>query len=485
MKARGVITETNLEFQQTSTLDSLGNWNAFVEDTNGGTAGGVTTQTRASNSANEIDTDNVHNDAVADDPINGTWADPVYDAAGNMIKAPKGQGSEPTGLFLIYDAFGHVAGISSTATTDGDFTDAGEVRYVYDALGRRIQKVFAGTATADEDSYYNEGYQELETRRNGSSNPYQQYVWDQRFIDTPIVRYRDVNGHGNSTSTGDGTLEETLYATYDANFNITGLVQENGTFVERYVYTPYGTRTILSSNFASVIGSSAYDWQLGHQGLRLDGETGSYYNRARYLNSSLGVFEQRDPLGTKYQDGMSLYQYLAGRPVSFNDPSGLCPNCQELSDAYDADIARLPQLRAQASAAGVPVTAAQSILDRLGASFQAATDDFSVKTLLAASLTTRVAAVSLPSDPRDPSYRYQMEQYQSLLDSMKDSANDVLAAEKTLNSIKGQLDNAKASFDAAAAEAYILKKALSNMLKLAADDLAAYQACVAAKQGNP
>jgi RHS repeat-associated protein len=162
----------------------------------------------------------------------------------------------------------------------------------------------------------------LETRRNGSTNAYEQYVWDLRYIDAPILRYRDANGHTTSTATGDGTLEETLYVTYDANFNVTGLAQENQTFVERYVYTPYGDRTVLTGTFGSRA-STSYDQQLGHQGLRIDAESGTYYNRARQLHSGLGSFTARDPKLTEYQDGMSLYGFVEQNPVNYVDPFGL------------------------------------------------------------------------------------------------------------------------------------------------------------------
>ncbi|GIW77442.1 MAG: hypothetical protein KatS3mg104_2505 [Phycisphaerae bacterium] len=141
----------------------------------------------------------------------------------------------------------------------------------------------------------------------GSSTAYEHNVWNLRYINAPVVRYRDANSHTASTSTGDGTLEETLYATYDANFNVTGLVQENQTFVERYVYTPYGDRTVLTGTSGSR-SSTSHDWQLGHRGLRIDTETGTYYNRARQLHAGLGAFASRDPLGTQFVDGPTLYQ---------------------------------------------------------------------------------------------------------------------------------------------------------------------------------
>jgi RHS repeat-associated protein len=65
---------------------------------------------------------------------------------------------------------------------------------------------------------------------------------------------------------------------------------------------------------------SDFGFLLGHQGLRLDTETGAYYNRARYLQSGLGTFGGRDPV--PYVDGFHLYQYQVGSPVNLTDPSG-------------------------------------------------------------------------------------------------------------------------------------------------------------------
>ncbi|GIW75166.1 MAG: hypothetical protein KatS3mg104_0229 [Phycisphaerae bacterium] len=122
---------------------------------------------------------------------------------------------------------------------------------------------------------------------------------------------------------------------YDANFNITGLVQENQTFVERYVYTPFGDRTVLTGTFGSR-SSTSYDWQLGHQGLRIDTESGTYYNRGRQrYHPGIGGFTQRDPLGSDYQDGMNLYQPYRGNPVVYTDSSGYCCGVTVPSEAFE------------------------------------------------------------------------------------------------------------------------------------------------------
>ena len=111
-----------------------------------------------------------------------------------------------------------------------------------------------------------------------------------------------------------------LYVAQDANYDVTATVDgDSGTVVNRFVYTPYGQRTVLTATWSA----GTTDFMLGHQGLMLDGESGMYYNRARYYHPTLGTFVQRDPKG--YVDGADLYQYVRSNPVDANDPTGLQP----------------------------------------------------------------------------------------------------------------------------------------------------------------
>jgi hypothetical protein len=59
----------NKQFDQDWTLDGLGNFSGFNDD--------GTSQNRTANAANEISS------------ISGSWIDPTYDAAGNMISGSK------------------------------------------------------------------------------------------------------------------------------------------------------------------------------------------------------------------------------------------------------------------------------------------------------------------------------------------------------------------------------------------------------------
>ena len=275
------LTDTNrggVDLQNWS-LDALGNWDQFTDQ--------GTTQTRDQNEANETT------------EITGGWITPGYDAAGNMTTMPKA-GAETTSFTAKYDAWNRLVELR-------DSNNNLVARYEYDGRGFRTRKTLGDGTTFD--YYQNDSNQLLEVRKNGSANAYEQYVYDQRYIDAPVMVYRDTNT--------DGTVDQKLYITQDANFNVTAVVDgATGGVVNRFVYTPNGQRTVLTATWTA----GTTDFMLGHQGLYLDGESGLYYNRARYLHPTLGSFIQRDPLG--YVDGASLYQYELDSPTDSRDSNG-------------------------------------------------------------------------------------------------------------------------------------------------------------------
>ena len=168
--------------------------------------------------------------------------------------------------------------------------------------------------------------------------PHVQYVWSPRYVDTPIVRFRDMNGDGDFVDEGD----ETLYYLTDANYNVTALVDTDGKVAERYLYDPYGRRHVVNGDDGvDPDGDPTPDptehdmpeWTLdpdnvsdvanepGYTGHRLDAETGLLQMRHRYYDVDLGRFVSVDPDG--YVDGLNLYQYCKSGPVSATDPMGL------------------------------------------------------------------------------------------------------------------------------------------------------------------
>ena len=276
---------------------------------------GDVNQTRTHNKANEIE-DTVNQ---TPDDISGTpdWVDPAYDLAGNMTAGPQPryETADANTQLYKYDAWNRLTKIYRDADTDDTIDDPGElvVTYSYDGLNRRIRKVVAGGDTYD--YYYNESWQVLEVQKAGRTNKtYQQSVWGIQYVDAPVVQFRD--------TADDGTLDETLYYTYDGNFNVTAVIKPDGTVAERYTYDPYGQVTFKAADWSDAASQakSAYDNEILYCGYRWDPESGLFHVRNRYLTPPLGRWLTNDLIG--YRDGMNRYQYGKANPLSWVDTHG-------------------------------------------------------------------------------------------------------------------------------------------------------------------
>ncbi len=139
----------------------------------------------------------------------------------------------------------------------------------------------------------------------------QRYVWSPVYVDALNLRDRDTDANGS--------LDERLWVMQDANWNVVGLVNASGVVVERYAYDAFGAVTVMNGSW-TVIGSSAYGWVHGHQGLRLD--LVGYDNRWRILDPVMGRFRNMDPI--RYDAGdVVLYAYVSNNPLVGLDPTGL------------------------------------------------------------------------------------------------------------------------------------------------------------------
>jgi RHS repeat-associated protein len=230
----------------------------------------------------------------------------TYDKAGNVT-------ADQTGQQLVYDAWGRLVKVLSAS-------GAVLAAYAYDGLGRRIQETASGITT---DLYYDQQGNVLEEDVGGVAKA--QYVYSPA-DGSLIERDRD--------ATGNGQLSERLYAQTDANGDVTALVNAAGQVVERYVYDPYGTVTVLDANWNTRAGSQ-YAWRYLFQGGRYDPATGYYHFGARDYSPSLGSWLEQDPLGLGAGDP-NVYRFVGGNPVNATDPSGLTEEDrrQEIYGAY-------------------------------------------------------------------------------------------------------------------------------------------------------
>ena len=76
------------------------------------------------------------------------------------------------------------------------------------------------------------------------------YIRSPVYVDALVLRDRDSNG--------DGTLDERLYVAQDANYNVTVLLDNSGNVVERYIYDPFGSVTVLDADWTERSGGSEY-----------------------------------------------------------------------------------------------------------------------------------------------------------------------------------------------------------------------------------
>ncbi|NNE55535.1 MAG: hypothetical protein HKN32_05915, partial [Flavobacteriales bacterium] len=120
-------------------------------------------------------------------------------------------------------------------------------------------------------------------------------------------------------TTGNGTLDERLYALQDANWNVTSIVSASGAVQERFAYSAYGEPMFLNSIFVEQA-SSSRNWERLFAGYWWDLKVKLYNVRNRVFNSSLG-WETRDPLSC--QACCNLYIYM--EPIDLVDPMGLDP----------------------------------------------------------------------------------------------------------------------------------------------------------------
>jgi len=300
---------TNKRFAQAwPTLDPLGNWLSFNEDSNGDGTNDLT-QTRAANAVNEIT-------SLSTSPT--AWTQPGYDAAGNMTSLPRP--SAPTsGYLATYDAWHRLVKLRTDVTTPVTVAE-----YAYDGLTRRtVKKTHAsGTLSETRHFYYSAGWRLLEERIDAGTTYGAQYVWGLRYIDDCVLRDRPSGS-------------ERLYVLQDANWNVDALYSSG--IVERYAYAPYGAPTVLNADFTVKSGGTGYAWNVLYAGYKWDAESGLFQVRFRYLHPMLGNWVTRDPIG--YGSDTNLYWNVYGNPIVYVDPFGLRPclcGCEGLVDVKDA-----------------------------------------------------------------------------------------------------------------------------------------------------
>jgi RHS repeat-associated protein len=165
------------------------------------------------------------------------------------------------------------------------------VRYVYDALGRRVMRY--GT-TQGKTKFTYDGEDVLLDDNDGTQTKY-------------------LNGRGIDNKLRQTTASNTTYFLSDHLGSTNGLADTSGNVTpsNSTAYDSFGNAT--NANFAS---------RYQFTGREYDSFSGLHYYRARFYDGNLGRFISEDPIGFAGGD-VNLYGYLSNNPLAGRDSFGL------------------------------------------------------------------------------------------------------------------------------------------------------------------
>lgn len=169
-------------------------------------------------------------------------------------------------------------------------TRKSSVRYKYDALGRRVQRIVG----------------------NSKENTKYTYEGDDVLLDNDdgtITKY--LNGPGIDNKLRATNVSSTNYFLSDHLGSTNGLTNSSGSLTASNSYDSFGNPA-----------NSSFPSRYQFTGREYDSSTGLQYSRARFYDPKLGRFISEDPIGFAGGD-VNLYGYVWNNPFNFTDPFGL------------------------------------------------------------------------------------------------------------------------------------------------------------------
>ena len=258
------------------------------------------------------------------------WETLQYDAAANLLDSKYREDYSNYNLIRCnqllhfrghhyrYDEHGRTQTKQTIGTTQHYHYDAehrlSEVRieqtgrsqrygYVYDALGRRIEKhqIDREGQPYNRTRFLWDGLRMIQ--ETGSNHPTSLYIYTDQNSYEPLARIDT-----------DGNQEQHIrYFHTDLNGCPEELTDANGKILWECSFQLWGKRI-------HEIEHESIEQNLRYQGQYLDRETGLHYNTFRYYDPEIGRFTQPDPIGLL--GGFNLYQY-APNALTWVDPWGL------------------------------------------------------------------------------------------------------------------------------------------------------------------
>ncbi|WP_299461290.1 SpvB/TcaC N-terminal domain-containing protein [uncultured Microscilla sp.] len=191
--------------------------------------------------------------------------------------------------------------------------------YQYNAHGQRTRKVFEqrhdGNQTWIDEAIYLGGY-EIRRRKNRSSTGNLTPLEDYRVVKQAGAIWRYQAGQKAST---DPALAQQRYQLQDHLNSSTLEADHQGKIITYEEYLPYGGTALMAAENATEAKTKYYRYSFKER----DQTTGLYYYGMRYYCTWLGRWLCPDPAGTV--DGLNLYAFVSGNPVTLVDVGGMMP----------------------------------------------------------------------------------------------------------------------------------------------------------------
>lgn len=209
------------------------------------------------------------------------------------------------------------------------------IRYIDDAVGKRVDRSGTGDFINDDTGDTTYWYQLTDTQfsvcvvLDGDGNVYEQIEYDaygranHRYAGDAdgnnTVTNADMNLHG-----GDLTINLSGYHA-DLDVNCDGTINsiDVGIIYGHTPFSPFGFQGLPSGWISDPSSSSGPDNSVGYAGYVFNHEREDYTVRFRNYNPELGRWMQRDPIG--HLGGKNLNAYVRSSPTLLIDPYGLQP----------------------------------------------------------------------------------------------------------------------------------------------------------------
>jgi len=251
----------DLIYQFTQVAQGLSTTESYSYDAVGNRLSSLSVPTYNYNSSNELTSNSL-----------GSY---TYDANGNTL-------SDAQGRSFTWDFENRL----TQATNPG----VGTTSFRYDPFGRRIQK----SGPLGTTNYLYDGLRDIE-EVDGSGTVVVRYTQSKR-VDEPLSEVRQ------STAS---------YYEQDGLGSVTSLSNTSGALANTYTYDSFGKLTASTGTMAN---------SFQYAGREFDQDSGIYYNRARYLDQSVGRFVSADPI--HFRGGVNFYAYVRNNPAGLIDPLG-------------------------------------------------------------------------------------------------------------------------------------------------------------------